>query len=201
MRTVVKIGGSCLSYPDLLRKTCSMINKRENVIVVPGGGIFAEIVRKKTRELEIDDVTAHWMAILAMNQFGYLISSWMDNSELSNNPMIEAKGPVVWLPYEKMVEDNPLPCNWSVTSDSIAAWLAIDTGTRSFVKITAFPGNIPSIIRNDSPWLRKTKLLDPFLLGYLRDHDLECHVLLLNDPEGIKSYFQENANPRAIIKA
>lgn len=201
MRKIVKIGGSCLSYPGLLKMACNIINTQRDVIVVPGGGEFAGLVRKKAEKLEIDDSTAHWMAILAMNQFGYLISSWMKNGVLSNDPLVNLKGPVIWLPYEKMVEKDPLPHKWDVTSDSIAAWLAANSETKSFVKITAFSGNIPSIIRCDSSWLREKKLLDPFLLENLHNYDLECHVLLLHDTSKILSYFQKDGNPEAVIKA
>jgi aspartokinase-like uncharacterized kinase len=49
MSTVVKVGGSLAAYPEKLRSLCvklSEISKKQKLLIVPGGGEFADTVRK-----------------------------------------------------------------------------------------------------------------------------------------------------------
>ena len=66
---VVKLGGSLHNrLPDIVPLLCT---SRRPLLVVPGGGLFAEAVR---REQAADDA-AHWMAIAAMEQYAWVIAS------------------------------------------------------------------------------------------------------------------------------
>jgi len=79
--------------------------------------MFADAVRK----LRVDDDSAHWMAIAAMDQYGWVIVS----QGIRATTLLKApERPVVFLPYCSMRRHDPVPHSWDVSSDSIAAWIA-----------------------------------------------------------------------------
>jgi len=66
---IVKVGGSLFNQiPDLI--PVIKASKRP-LLLIPGGGPFADLVRR----VRVDNDTAHWMAISAMEQFGLFIAS------------------------------------------------------------------------------------------------------------------------------
>jgi len=128
---VVKVGGR-LAHDDDLPALCrrlSELGRRHRLLVVPGGGAFADAVRACDARFGLDDDTAHWMAILAMDQYGHLLGGLIPRAGLvrSLHGAAEAAGRgavAVLLPYEALHEADPLPHSWAVTSDAIAAWVA-----------------------------------------------------------------------------
>jgi aspartokinase-like uncharacterized kinase len=73
---VLKVGGS-LSRGACLEALCreiSRLGERYNLLVVPGGGRFADQVRDSYRRFDLDETAAHHMALLAMDQFGYVFN-------------------------------------------------------------------------------------------------------------------------------
>ena len=116
---VVKLGGSLHHrVPDIVPLLCK---SERPLLVVPGGGLFAEAVRQ---EQEADDA-AHWMAIAAMEQYAWVIASHgMRTTDILAVPETTA----VFLPYISMRQRDPLPHSWDVTSDTIAAWIAAELG-------------------------------------------------------------------------
>ena len=129
-QVVLKVGGS-LSQTDALPDLCRQIGQlacRHDLLIVPGGGEFADLVRKYYRGYSLSETTAHHMAILAMDQYGFLLGELTPNSILVNgilgtNEPLSGSAPVL-LPSHWFFESEPLPHSWAVTSDSIAAWVA-----------------------------------------------------------------------------
>ena len=75
---VVKVGGSLGARPRTLRRlmsTLAVLARRHPLVVVPGGGPFADQVRRADRRFGLGDSPAHWMAILAMDQYAHLLAS------------------------------------------------------------------------------------------------------------------------------
>ncbi|UCH06015.1 MAG: uridylate kinase, partial [Candidatus Thorarchaeota archaeon] len=75
----MKIGGSLASSSEELRRLMQSIEDLSNhhtLVIVPGGGPFADNVRELQVALNASDSSAHWMAILAMEQFGELLSQY-----------------------------------------------------------------------------------------------------------------------------
>src|SRR5262249_60324175 len=73
---VTKVGGSLGAQPASLRRlmrTLATVGRRHWLVVVPGGGSFADEVRRLDRRVHLGDSAAHWMAILAMDQYRYLL--------------------------------------------------------------------------------------------------------------------------------
>jgi len=131
IESVFKVGGK-LIQGNGLKKLClhlEKIGRRHGILLVPGGGPFADTVRKQDASYGLSDGTAHWMAILAMDQYGHLLADLIPRSKLVRT-IVEAKkvagsGRVpVLLPFEVMYYKDPLPQSWTVTSDSISAWVA-----------------------------------------------------------------------------
>ena len=112
---VVKVGGSLHSCVPYLAPV--LLASGRPLLIVPGGGVFADTVRKT----QVNDNSAHWMAIAAMDQYGwYIASHGMATTTLLQIP----NRPSVFLPYCSVRQHDPLPHSWDVTSDSIAAWVA-----------------------------------------------------------------------------
>ncbi|WAP69332.1 amino acid kinase family protein [Jiella pelagia] len=126
---VVKLGGSSASSPDLPRWVKALDQASIPIVVVPGGGPFANTVRRYQPKLGFDDRAAHEMAILGMEQFGLALislSSRMvrarDRDEIET--ALQAGNIPVWLPRDVALTAPDIAQDWSVTSDSLAAWLA-----------------------------------------------------------------------------
>jgi 5-(aminomethyl)-3-furanmethanol phosphate kinase len=101
------------------------LGQTRTLVVVPGGGPFADAVRRADRRFGLDDTAAHWMAILAMDQYAHLLAQLAPAAVLVRGPgEIRARRLNVLAPAGWLRRADPLPHAWSVTSDSIAAWIA-----------------------------------------------------------------------------
>jgi 5-(aminomethyl)-3-furanmethanol phosphate kinase len=128
---VLKIGGS-LSRGDGLRSLCETIGRlgeRHRLLVVPGGGTFADQVRNAYRRYRLGEAAAHKMAILAMDQYGYVLNHLIPGSCLTPDvteacDAAESGRTGILLPSLPVIRADPLPHSWQVTSDTIAAWIA-----------------------------------------------------------------------------
>ena len=121
---VVKIGGSLHDSPCLPRVVRRVSDLRHTIVVVPGGGGFADQVRSSQKRWRFDDRCAHTMALLAMRQYGYLLAS-LGSLETTTDAgsLSDGIGSRVWLPDEVALHKELAP-SWDVTSDSVSAWLA-----------------------------------------------------------------------------
>lgn len=131
MDAVVKVGGS-LGRGDGLRDLCAALaaaGRRYRLLVVPGGGAFADVVRDHDRRYGLSAGAAHRMAILAMDQYAFLLADMIPGATTVRSPAAAAEqasaGRVaVLLCHDYLREHDELPHSWDVTSDSIAAWVA-----------------------------------------------------------------------------
>jgi aspartokinase-like uncharacterized kinase len=126
--TVLKLGGSHAFAPHLPNWIEGIAMHRRRIVVVPGGGPFADAVRAAQLKMAFDDGAAHRMALLAMEQYGCALASHskrlsLVDSRAAIDRALKAKQVAVWLPT-RMVLAAEIPWSWDVTSDSLAAWLA-----------------------------------------------------------------------------
>jgi len=200
IESVFKIGGK-LIRGNRLRKLCLHLEKigcRHRILLVPGGGPFADTVRVQDRSYGLSDGAAHWMAILAMDQYGHLLADLIPRSKLVRT-IVEAKkvsgsGRVpVLLPFEMMYRKDPLPQSWSVTSDSISAWVAKIAQAPMLVLLKDVDGlysvnsakeggnKILENIRLDQ--LSSNKGVDPYFAKIMRVIPLKLWVINGQEPE------------------
>ena len=126
--TIVKLGGSHATEPHLRDWLAAIAAEAGSIVIVPGGGPFADAVRTAQAAMGYDDRAAHDMALMAMAQFGRALQSLNPALRLSASrsaiwrALKDGKVPV-WSP-EPMARAAALPESWDLTSDSLAAWLA-----------------------------------------------------------------------------
>ena len=138
---VVKIGGSLLGSPELERWLALFAKFSDgNIIIVPGGGVFADAVREAQKLSKITDKCAHKLAVLAMDQFGLLLANMNPilvtaRTEMEIDERTWQHRCIVWLPSQMVLAEDSIPQNWDVTSDSIAAWLAEKLNAQQLVLV------------------------------------------------------------------
>jgi len=142
---VVKIGGSLLKSPPHFHRVLAEIaavSRERRLLVVPGGGPFADAVRTVDRSFALPDSVSHWMAVLAMDQCAHLIAAALTSAALIHDAaeiseaIRDGRVPVL-APYRWLSTADPLPHSWDVTSDSIAAWVAGRVGAKQLVLVKA----------------------------------------------------------------
>lgn len=142
---VVKIGGSLAHGAETVRPWLSAVRAgRGRVVVVPGGGPFADAVRASQPVLGFDDHAAHRMALLAMEQYGIALAAMAEGFVSAATPAdlvaLTARGCVpVWAPVTMALGAPDIPESWDVTSDSLAAWLARLLGASRLVLVKSAP--------------------------------------------------------------
>ena len=140
MLTVVKVGGGL--GDSALPGLCTALGElgtRHPLIVVPGGAGFADVVRDADRRFRLRAPTSHRMAILGMEQFGWLLSDLIPHAVRCTDLAQEVSGrTAVLLPAGLPLDE--LPASWDVTSDSIAAWVADRVGAGRLVLVKAVDG-------------------------------------------------------------
>lgn len=127
--TVVKLGGSLFNTTELLEWLAQLEqqSQQQTIIIVPGGGPFADQVREAQQKVSFDDKTAHHMAILAMAQYGLLIASQIKAAQLFYYPSDINNltlGLYIWIPDRHVLTAPELPQSWALTSDTLALWLS-----------------------------------------------------------------------------
>ncbi len=138
---VVKIGGSLLGSPELERWLEIFVKYSDgNIIIVPGGGVFADAVREAQALTKISDACAHKLAVLAMDQFGMLLANMNPllataKTECEIDERTWQHRAIVWLPSHMVLSDDTIPQSWDVTSDSLAAWLAKKLNAKQLVLV------------------------------------------------------------------
>lgn len=153
---VVKVGGGLLAHSGALDAVLRVLVEaagHARVLVVPGGGPFADAVRHADRAVGLEDDAAHWMAIMGMDQFAHLLVSRVPAAQRVLRPAdlpacAQASGAAgtgkaagidgglfVLEPSAWLRAADPLPHSWDVTSDSIAAWVAGQVGATRLVLV------------------------------------------------------------------
>jgi 5-(aminomethyl)-3-furanmethanol phosphate kinase len=143
VETVVKLGGGVLARLEHFDAALGAIGAAASVrslLIVPGGGPFADTVRDVDQRLGLSDEAAHWMAVLAMDQYAHLIAAKLPRAVVVEDPreiatVLGTRRIPVLAPSRWLRETDPLPHSWDVTSDSIAAWIAGRLGARRLVLV------------------------------------------------------------------
>ncbi len=195
-RIVVKIGGSLAETGRLEAVLEKIAAASRPVIVVPGGGAFADKVRDLQTVLRFDDKSAHRLAILGMHQMAELYFKLQPRlapvDSLEGFARVFAAGLVpVWLPLQMCQDDETIPADWSITSDGLAARLAERLGglTVVLLKSVAVDATLAAqalaaegIVDDVFPRIVERGRLDWRVLG--PDDDLALEALLKGEDRG-----------------
>jgi 5-(aminomethyl)-3-furanmethanol phosphate kinase len=133
-KRVIKVGGSLLDWPEFpteFRRWLAAQSPAASVIVV-GGGALVERVRALDRVHPMSDEAAHWLAIRAMSLTARVVAEWLSETKLVlslADLQLAAPGAPQILDVAGFLRAErgtagALPCDWNVTSDSIAAHVA-----------------------------------------------------------------------------
>lgn len=207
MSVVIKIGGSLIrEAPKLIDRllkefgsgSYKVTETTESVeacgefpsfiLIVPGGGLFADAVRATDENYSLGADAAHWMAVLGMEQYAFYLR---DKSCAAATYLITdiPRGVSILFPYKLLKTEDPLPHTWDVTSDTIAAWVAKQTGA-IFFKATDVDG-----IFKEGKLLREVSAasltescascVDPALPLFLLSNSMNCFIVNGRCPERV----------------
>lgn len=206
MASVVKVGGSLAKDPKVLMRLCEFLSRlveEQDFIVVPGGGKLADAVRELDGEYALSEEISHRMALLAVDQYGMLLSDLTPNSEIVHTiedarKLSSSGGVPILLPARLMFREDPLEHSWDVTSDSVAAWIAEVSKAERLVLVTDVDGiylktSKPSRRKKPIPRLSAKELVDlnvetcvdEALPKILLRTGIKCHVVNGSYPDRV----------------
>ncbi|HEY3535884.1 MAG TPA: aspartate kinase [Trinickia sp.] len=192
---VVKIGGS-LSHDPALRGWLTELAEMGGgrVVIVPGGGDFADKVRQYQAEWRFNDLAAHNMCLLAMTQYALMMQGLspelvLASSEAKVRRALRDGRVAIWVPTALMRDEPDAMSNWDTTSDSLAAWLSTMLNAERLIVVKSCPIELGEPIES----LASSGIVDRRFLGYVKDanylveffnkDDIErVHERLLNLP-------------------
>jgi len=193
---IIKLGGSLLAKGREIIHFLRDYAEKKAVffIIIPGGGPFVEVIRELSERQTISEDAAHWMAVLAMHQYGFFLA----DGEIAI-PLVEsikeardAGHLCIVLPYQILKADDSLPHTWDVTSDTIAAFIAHKLGEKTFIKVTDVDGIldeegslIKQVYAKELIEKENTGCIDAELSRFLTRNKMSCVIVNGNFPERI----------------
>ncbi|MDZ4142429.1 MAG: uridylate kinase [Methylotenera sp.] len=181
---VIKLGGSLLGAPELscwLELAVKFGDGR--VVIVPGGGLFADSVREAQKMSNVSDAVAHQLALLAMDQYGLMLAGMNPalataSSELEISERGWQHRGIVWLPSKMVLADDSIEKNWEVTSDSLSAWLANRLGAEQLILVKSKSlANYHKKPLNRLQHLVDDELIDSQLVNYITGQKYQTWVV------------------------
>jgi aspartokinase-like uncharacterized kinase len=148
MLTVVKVGGSLLASPDMADRLRLWLAAQPagRRVLIAGGGAVVDALRELDRAHPLDEAAAHWMSVDLMSVtarvLGALVPEFPLVVDWKNLPGVPAAGATTTAVFdagrflraiEPRAAGTKLPASWDVTSDSIAARLAVVAGAGRLV--------------------------------------------------------------------
>lgn len=127
---VVKLGGSLQRAPVLEQWLALLADAGGGrVVIVPGGGGFADQVRALQTHWRFDDLAAHNMAVLGMAQMGLLMQGLQPRLRTAVDAtalraVLHGGRCAVWLPLDLLRDAADALTHWGVSADSLALHLA-----------------------------------------------------------------------------
>ena len=161
--------------PDVGKRLMRVVDQVEtSAAVLVGGGAAADLVREWDERFSLSHEICHQLAIHGMQLNARLVASLADRFVfLQAVSDIEATFSTMRVPvldpvaltenlHQRLPPDRHLPASWTVTSDSIAAWLAVHTGFDRLVllKSATLPPDLPA--GNIADFLCTAGLVDPY---------------------------------------
>jgi len=193
---LIKIGGSLAYYvKPLLNKLKSFSSKENKILVVPGGGMFADVVRDLDRDVKLSNRGSHRLALMAMDMMGVYFSDVSHimtvDSLYDAKVALRDRNIVILLPSKVVLSTDELPHSWEVTSDSIALYIGKLLKLKRVIVVTdvdgiydRYPGGkLLNTISAKS--IRGFTSVDSYLPKLLMRYKMECIVVNGMYPERV----------------
>lgn len=165
---VMKIGGSLMPHAGEIISV--ILQSGRNVLIIPGGGIFADCIRQQ----QMRGSAAHWMAVAAMDQYGWYLSTY--GVPVTVVPDF-FDSPTILLPYIHLLGNDPLPHSWDITSDTISAYFAdLLSSPLIILKSIEFVSSKGNPVKNLA-MDTDTRDLDPSFAPYVCRHGISGQVI------------------------
>ena len=136
MKRVIKVGGSLLDFPDLSEMFDRWLRPQPPAtnIIIGGGGGLVDVIRAWNAQSQINEVTAHWMCVDAMSITARLLAERLHYFDIVDSmATIKTTTTSAIFDAAHWIRESDLPARWSLTSDSIAAALAVEIGAAELV--------------------------------------------------------------------
>lgn len=146
----MKIGGGLLKAEGLdgLRRGCAEaleLARERAVLVVPGGGPFADAVRGLDARIGLGDEVAHALALRAMDQLGVLLEPLLPGAEWLTR-LVPPRSLGLLVAAAAFDGRPDVPRSWDVTSDSLAVLAAGAIGADEAILLKPVDGHQEGIV-------------------------------------------------------
>jgi aspartokinase-like uncharacterized kinase len=219
---IVKVGGSLAQNPEALRVLCQKLgylSSKHQIVIIPGGGKFADKVREADKQFTLSAATSHHMAILAMEQYGLLLTDLIStNSKIVDSLETAKKARMglvtVFLPSKliSILEEEELPKSWEVTSDSIAAYIAKKLEAEKLLLIKDVDGIFTDDPKQKNPVklfehlttkeldvLKNKTCVDAYFPKLFKTLKIDCHIVNGFYPDRIEAVLNKQKTLNTII--
>ena len=149
---VIKVGGSLFDLPELARRLTEFLNAldRGRWLLVPGGGALVDAIRKLDATHVLGEEAAHWLALRTLSVNAFFLSRLLAGRRGIVSAAVD-EWPALWRNGDVPILDayafaladearqDHLPHSWDVTSDSLAARVALLLGARRLILLKSTP--------------------------------------------------------------
>ena len=152
---VVKVGGSLLGLPDLAKRIRDWLGQQSPAhhVLLVGGGPLADQIRQWDQQHVLPEDAAHWLCVDLLDVTAGLLHARLPEIALVGDDRMLCQrvgernctifAPARWLrESEPQLPGTRLPATWDVTSDSIAARLAVVLGASELVLLKSVLPNV-----------------------------------------------------------
>lgn len=150
---VVKVGGSLFSFQQLPERTQAWLEQQTPAVTIfiGGGGDLIELLRAAHERFSLDQEGSHWLAVRAMTVTSRLLAKLLNVELVERFEVVEQliqmnRLTACVLDVEEFLRTKEpqmagchLPCDWSCSSDSIAARVAEVLHADDFVLLKSVP--------------------------------------------------------------
>ena len=191
---VLKIGGSWITNPKLKTLIGRLEKKKKGkIIIVAGGGCFADSVRFASKKTKMSEKLANTLALKSTEIFCSYLKNINKKLYLTTDKRFKENSLNVWLPSVILSNEKSFKRNWDSTSDSVAAWLSDNIKADGLVFIKSLK-KFEKI--NKLADLQKKNIIDKNTSTYLKSFKGEIKITGLD----ILKILEKNSNWKSCIK-
>jgi 5-(aminomethyl)-3-furanmethanol phosphate kinase len=195
---VVKLGGS-LANSEQLPKWLEVIATAGagKVVLVPGGGPWADEVRAAQKRERFNDSVAHLKALRAMERYALVLLEMHADlmpaaTEAEIREALSTGKVALWMPHDMVLADPSIPKTWDVTSDSLAAWLAGQLSATNLLLVKSLGLDAPHL--DVKEWSRRG-WVDRAFQTFIKDAPYRIHLLGRCDQETARQMLANDDEP------